>query len=58
MPVHHVHVQQVGSRGFHRGDFVGQVRKVGREIEGAMCTVAELIFYVRRSRAAKNPSIL
>ena len=31
MPVHHVHVQQVGSRGFHRGDFVGQVRKVGRE---------------------------
>ena len=29
MPVHHVHVQQVGSRGFHRGDFIGQVRKVG-----------------------------
>ena len=31
MPVHHVHVQQIGSRGFHRGDFIGQVCKVGRE---------------------------
>ena len=58
MPVHHVHVQQVGSRGFHRGDFIGQVRKVRGESKGQRVTVAELIFYVRRSRAAKNPSIL